>query len=200
MTKCSRWPIQFGQLPLERGLVDLGRRRPVDAGRCGAAQALRHGAAGQRDAGGDLPRRQAADCNRRISRILRMDTLGCGMASLPGKRPERCRNRGPASDPHIGVAGIRRNGGRLARNPGRHGSESVADTDRNGWPVCVGISGRLGSEYAYEFAAQRVRRKTNRARLSITLRPDWLLYRRSVVGLRRLELFVAQPRILEQID
>lgn len=28
-------------------------------------------------------------------------------------------------------------------------SESVAAFRRNGWPTCVGISGRLGSEYAY---------------------------------------------------
>ena len=28
------------------------------------------------------------------------------------------------------------------------GSESVAAFRRNGWPTCVGISGRLGSEYA----------------------------------------------------
>ena len=29
------------------------------------------------------------------------------------------------------------------------GSESVAAFRRNGWPTCVGISGRLGLEYAY---------------------------------------------------
>ena len=28
------------------------------------------------------------------------------------------------------------------------GSESVAAFRRNGWPTCVGISGRLGLEYA----------------------------------------------------
>jgi (p)ppGpp synthase/HD superfamily hydrolase len=31
---------------------------------------------------------------------------------------------------------------------GRIQSEWVADFDRNGWPVCVGISGRFRSEYA----------------------------------------------------
>ena len=29
-------------------------------------------------------------------------------------------------------------------------SESVAAFRRNGWPTCVGISGRLGSEYAQD--------------------------------------------------
>ncbi len=29
------------------------------------------------------------------------------------------------------------------------GSESVAAFRRNGWPTCVGISGRLGLEYAH---------------------------------------------------
>ena len=31
------------------------------------------------------------------------------------------------------------------------GSESVAAFRRNGWPTCVGISGRLGLEYAHCF-------------------------------------------------
>lgn len=32
-------------------------------------------------------------------------------------------------------------------------SESVAAFRRNGWPTCVGISGRLGSEYAWTVAS-----------------------------------------------
>ncbi|MGQ0530494.1 MAG: hypothetical protein ACT4PG_11930, partial [Panacagrimonas sp.] len=40
----------------------------------------------------------------------------------------------PATSPHSGG--------------GRHPSECPADIARNGWPACVGISGRLGSEYA----------------------------------------------------
>ena len=38
---------------------------------------------------------------------------------------------------------------------GRIGSEQVADFRRNGWPDCVGISGRLGSDYAIREHASR---------------------------------------------
>jgi len=54
-------------------------------------------------------------------------------------------------------------------------SESVAAFRRNGWPTCVGISGRLGSEYAISSKFQVVIPKEVRDKLHLTPRQRLLV-------------------------
>ncbi len=59
-------------------------------------------------------------------------------------------------------------------------SESVAAFRRNGWPTCVGISGRLGSEYAYFFEAMtKLRDKFLNVPLDAVLHPPSSFAQRS---------------------
>src|SRR5882757_8075767 len=79
---------------------------------------------------------------RRTSRTFRIDNLSAGIGPpLRIAKKDRAQLRLPTALP----ASPFQQGGRIA-------SESVAAFDRNGWPLSVGIGGRIASDSADEFS------------------------------------------------
>ena len=81
-----------------------------------------------------------------------------GFADLPHRRSLGGHRTSLASAQRRPRAAIRSPAARASGPPqlgGRIRSEQVADFRRNGWPDCVGISGRLGSDYARSSSRRR---------------------------------------------
>ena len=194
------------QPALELAVVHPFRHRPGDADHGSPPQILANRRSADAEGDGDLPLAHAKGMPQSQN-----------FSNLPHRRSLGGHQTSPCLAAKVGWSAIRspssRASGRFQQG-GRLRSEWVADFRRNRWPDCVGISGRLASDYACHRDSRRVpvakspgkcarsimcRNTTGAGILASYYRPKILLLSRCVlpmllarlVGTRRFERFTS---------